>query len=210
MDRFTSNSLAGWQIYDGDLSNPGTGGNTRGRDDGYLLAENWTDGYTGYYMAPDRYHGDWTKYDALQFDLKSEGQQGFMSFGCSDARHCDGDIVINNGRDRAIYRFKKRPPKNWERYTISLHDDDDEWKIEPQTKSLSDILKNVNYFEIRSEYAYGPTFMDTAGLDNVVFIQGELESGPSSWPRSWLYLVCVPLTCLGLIVLVAGIRRAFA
>lgn len=166
---FSSNSHESWDIYGGDLSNPGSGGNTGGNNDGYLLSNNWNGLFTSYFIAPSKYHGDWTKYDEMRLDLRSEGNFA-SSHGCSDMFKCEGDILVNNGAARAVYRLRHYPTNKWKTFTIPLSDDGN-WTVVSGNLSLEQIFSKVNHFEIRAKFRESVTGFNETGLDNIAFFE---------------------------------------
>ena len=124
---------------------------------------------TVYYIAPTRILGNWSKYNEIKFDLKTEGNFG-MSLGCQESNKCEGDFVIYSGTARASYRLHggKRNGDNWRTYTIPLREDS-YWTITSGNLSLSQILTTVTKLKIRAKFAESITGFNVTSLDNISF-----------------------------------------
>lgn len=159
---FNNSATDGWSMYLGSLENSGTGGASRDSQDGYLRAALPDDSLTGYYVAPNKYHGDWRRYRELRLQLQSFGGEYYTS-GYS----MYGDIYIANGRKNAQLLLPRRPTSTWDTFTISLTSSD-VWVLHGGAANLNDVLSNVTDFQIRAEYGVG---RDYSGLDNVELLE---------------------------------------
>jgi len=148
----------GWTLLLGSISNPGSGGNGGGDGNGYLQAVVAFDGETSYYVAPEAYHRNWTRFRELYLDLRSSGgTYNTTGYGMY------GDIFLANGQLTAQRLLDHRPPPQWETFVIPLIDDGN-WTLGGGTTNLSEVLSNVTDFQIRAEFGVGA---DESSLDNV-------------------------------------------
>ena len=161
--RFDGTSTDGWAVVAGGLRNPGSDGRGGGANNGFLRAEDYSDGRTSYYRAPSTYNGNWNDYSELRFDLWSSGGEYYTS-----GHEIRGDIYLANGSMTALRMLSDRPGSSWEHFDIPLNNDGGEWVFGGGATSLRDVLDNVTQFEIRAEFGVG---VDTTGLDNVVLVR---------------------------------------
>lgn len=149
IERFDANTTQGWTSNYGEVSTT----------DGFLETTAPGDSLTSYYIAPNRYHGSWTSYTQLSFDLVSTGGSYYsdLDFGGY------GDIYLANGSKIAHRSILNPHDGNWRNHTIPLYDDG-EWTLSGGASSLSEVLSNITDFQIRAEYGSGA---DSSGLDNV-------------------------------------------
>lgn len=157
---FTGTSKESWGMIDGEMKNPGVGGENGGKNNGALIVTRDIPYKVSYFVAPKKYWGDWTNYSTLTFSMWSKGGRYFT--------HAEGksypDIVIYSGYSKAMKYLPERPPNSWREFLLLL-EDDGSWSYEGGASRLSDILSNVTRVEIRAEYGAGE---DISGLDNVM------------------------------------------
>jgi hypothetical protein len=154
---FDGQALEGWTAYRQKIENPGAGGSGGGSNNGCLIVTG-DRANTGYFIAPQRYHGDWRKYSRLEIDLWSAGGKYFDS-----GYQMQGDILLSAGSAYAWRLLPSRPPEQWKTFLIAL-DDDGQWTFGGGATCLTDVLANVTDFRIRGEYGVKK---DQCGLDNV-------------------------------------------
>ncbi len=146
---FEDGSMDGWTLYLGELSNTS----------GYLETYPPGEGATSYYVAPPSFHGDWSSFSTLSFDLLSKGGSYYDGYSYSGY----DDIYITNGGMTAQRSFPNPHDGSWQTYNIPLYDDGS-WTLGGGATSFLDILTNVTEFQIRAEYGAGN---DSSSLDNV-------------------------------------------
>jgi len=157
---FDESSLEGWTAYRTKFENKGAGGSGGGENNGCLIVTDDKNN-TGYFVAPQRFLGDWRVYSKIRVDLWSSGGDYYTSgWGMY------GDIYIKSGAATAQRLFTHRPGERWETLEIPLLDDD-EWIFSGGATKLSDVLVYVTDFQIRAEYGTGS---DACGLDNVELV----------------------------------------
>jgi len=126
---------------------------------GFLCSDAASDGGTSYFVAPEKFTGDFNVFSTLNFRLVTNGGSYFNSgFGF------DGDISIFNGVSRAFLVFTEdqQPTDVWRTYQIPLNDES-AWEVDDGS-ALSSVLQNVTELRIRAEYGVGA---DNGGLDDV-------------------------------------------
>lgn len=162
---FSGSDLDGWSMYLGTPVNPGSGGSD-GSDDGYLQANPSADSQTSYYVAPDKFHGDWRNVVELRLMLWSSGGTYFTS-----GYAMYGDIFLANGGQTAQLLLPRRPAPSWDSFTV-LFNDTENWVLGGGASSLDAVLSNVTDFQIRAEYGVGA---DSSGLDSVELFVSEAD-----------------------------------
>lgn len=155
---FDGTDTDGWGIYLSPLENPGSGGYGGGENNGFLKAIPPNDDKTAYYIAPNKFHGDWREYDELRLALWSYGGTYYTT-----DHSIRGDIYLANDTKTAQLLLQDRPPETWELFSVSLNDSED-WTFDGGAVNLDDVLSNITDFQIRAEYGINT---DYSGLDNV-------------------------------------------
>lgn len=155
-----------WTLYLGSLQNPGEGG-SGGIGNGYLQTSPPGDSRTSYFVASAQYHGDWSTFTELRFEMWSYGGTYYTS-GYS----IYGDIYLENNGKSAQLLLPRRPAATWDRFIVRL-DGTENWTFGGGATSLQEVLNNVTDFQLRAEYGVG---VDHTGLDNVE-IFGSLTTG---------------------------------
>jgi hypothetical protein len=155
---FDGTDTEDWSMYLGTLHNPGSGGSGGGEGNGYLRTSPPSDNRTSYFVAPVQYHGNWSNYTELRFDMWSQGGT-YYSSGYS----MYGDVFLESHGKTAYMLLPKRPDTDWETFVVSL-DDSEDWVLGGGAASIHEILLDVTDFQLRAEYGVG---VDHTGLDNV-------------------------------------------
>jgi hypothetical protein len=159
---FDGSGLNLWSYTLGSLENPGSGGAGGGDPgDGYLLGDPNTESATSYFVAPQKFMGDWTGYDSLELALQSSGGSYYTS-----GHSYRGDVYLANGEMTAQYAFGRRPASSWDRFSVPL-EGGGAWTLGGGATSLADVLRNVTEFQVRGEYGVGS---DEAALDDVQLV----------------------------------------
>lgn len=133
-----------WSLDFGDVRYEG--------DAVYALPKN--EGAASFFHAPSQYHGDWSGYNVITFEKLSSIQQTFDTHW----QEIKGDVVLDNGDMRALYRIPSIHDGEWHSFRVLL--DDPDWNLSGGARSMADILENVTSFRIRAEY--GPIEGETA------------------------------------------------
>jgi hypothetical protein len=149
-----------WTYDLGDLVRMGSGG-PGGATDAWLLGEPNLENDTSYFVAPPKFNGDWTGYDALRLTLQSSGGTYYSS-----NRGYRGDVYLANGAMTAQYDLGHRPAATWEEFRVPLATSGG-WTLGGGATSIADVLSNVTAFHVRGEYGVGG---DDAGLDDVQLV----------------------------------------
>ncbi|MDP2902478.1 MAG: laminin B domain-containing protein [Methylovulum sp.] len=123
-----------------------------GNPGGFIEGEDIGDGRTWYFVSPESWKGDWSKYKKLSFDLKQVGNgSGFDS---------DDLIIVGNNGQSLFWKGEREPAENWTSYSISL----DPSTFKATRAKYNSIIKNIDKIMIRGEFISGN---DIGGLDNV-------------------------------------------
>ena len=69
-----------------------------------------------YFFAPTRYHGDWSEFHAIAFDLESSGGRYLPAYH----ENILGDVVLENGNLIATYEIPKYHDGKWHSVRVPL------------------------------------------------------------------------------------------
>ena len=111
-----------------------------------------------YFFAPTHYHGDWSGFDAIVFEMESSGGSYLPAY----YENILGDVVLENGNVVATYEIPKHHDGMWHTFRVPL--DSPGWRLYGGATSIAEILKNVTNFKIRAEYGDG---FDQSAIRNV-------------------------------------------
>jgi len=127
---------------------------------GYIYAKDDASGGTWYFIAPDKYSGDLSKFidGKLEFYLKQESN--------IKKQFEDNDIIIEGLLgEKIVYNYELYPTKEWTKYEIDFNVDSlwiDENNDTASNEKIESILSNITKIMIRGEFEDGP---DIGGLD---------------------------------------------
>ncbi|MCK4414887.1 MAG: hypothetical protein KAY32_15235 [Candidatus Eisenbacteria sp.] len=156
---FDGKAMEGWAAHRVKFRNPGAGGSGGGPDNGCLI-KHWDSVHgVGYFVAPQRFHGNWLRYSRLEVDLWSSGGDYFDS----GRKGMQGDILVCSGSASAWRLLPSRPPGQWKTFAVPL-EDDGLWTLGGGAASLADVLVNVTDFRVRARYGNS---RNQCGMDNV-------------------------------------------
>ncbi len=165
---FDDGTLQGWTKlppFNGDLENPGTGGNPGG----YMFCRDTMAGGGGLLaLAPPEFTGDLRRYDGVRWDE--------YLFYCSDTNEptypllfalIDGDSTLFAERNRQV-----GPLEVWRERFVPF--DPGSWERRYGTATFDEVLRNVT--ELRMNMDCNGNCHDEAGIDNIGY--GLLPSTP--------------------------------
>ncbi len=164
--------------------------NTGGNGGGYLQGvESESIGYTGYYVAPASWLGDWTQYidGTLSWDFK-------VISGASSNYYFDKDVIISNGSTSISWTSPQSLySTSWVNHQVILS----AANFGGNANVFNQVMANVTKFQIRGEViSYG----EVEGLDNVM-----LSGGSGAVPEPGTLLIWSGLGAIGMAV--CAVRR---
>ncbi|MCA9840255.1 MAG: hypothetical protein KC422_25315, partial [Trueperaceae bacterium] len=130
---FPDSSTQGWTLNYGELRN----------SDGYIGTDAPSEGVTSYYIAPSGFHGNWTGYRQLSFDLFSTGGSYYSDLEAGGY----GDVFLVNGEMIAHRSISNPHDDQWHTFNIPLYDDG-LWVFGGGATSLEMVLSNITNFQI--------------------------------------------------------------
>ncbi|RRO11891.1 laminin B domain-containing protein [Flavobacteriaceae bacterium 14752] len=138
-----------WRVNFGRITDRGS----------YVYTKAPSDGRTSYFIACNRYLGNWSSVRSISFEKRSWGGEFYRP----NPKDAIGDIIIRNGSKTATYEVSPDHSGNWKKYFVPLNAVG--WRFSGGAYNMRDVLSNITDFRIRAEYGAG---VDHAELRNVV------------------------------------------
>lgn len=159
---FDDGTLQGFSkrgVFNGTLTNPGSGGNPGG----FLKVEDTQAGGGGLQIsAPASFHGNLTAFKGIQWD------EYLYVRGAGGSRVVSGtDLIIVGGANNSVYRLASNPPTllgEW--HTRFVEFDSAVFRLVSGTDTFNEVLESVSDFAFEmdtSSLSSGPE----SGIDNV-------------------------------------------